>query len=115
MRIKKKKADELHIMWRVRYEPGTIRAVSRKNRIIVLTETTKTAGRPAKIMLSADRNSLKADGIDLSFVTIRILDAAGNLVPNADNLISISTKGEGSVIATDNGSQTSLESFQASD
>jgi beta-galactosidase len=113
--VKKKKADELHIMWRVRYEPGTIRAVSRKNGNIVLTEETKTAGRPAKIILSADRNSLRADGVDLSFVTIKIVDAAGNLVPSADNLISIATKGEGSVIATDNGSQTSLESFQASD
>jgi beta-galactosidase len=113
--VKKKKGDDLHIMWRVRFEPGTIRAVSRRNGHIVLTEERKTAGKPAKILLSSDRNSLKADGTDLSFVTVRIVDRAGNLVPYADNLINIVAKGEGSVIATDNGSQTSMESFQAKD
>ncbi len=111
--IKKKINDDLHVMWRVQYESGTLKAVSRKKGKIVLTKEIKTAGKPAKIILTADRSLIKADANDLSFITATIVDADGNIVPDANNLISFSTKGEAEVIATDNGLQTSMESFKS--
>jgi beta-galactosidase len=110
--VKTKKGDDLHVMWRVRYEPGVLKAISRKNDQTVLTSEIKTAGMPAGIVLTADRKSIRSGGEDLSFITAKIVDPEGNPVPNADNLIRFSTKGEGSVIATDNGSETSMESFK---
>ena len=110
--IKSKKGDDLHIMWRVIYEPGIIKAVSRKNGQTVLSSEIKTAGKPAGIVLTADRNSILADGDDLSFIRAEIVDAERNPVPNADNLIRFTTSGEGAVVATDNGSETSMESFK---
>jgi beta-galactosidase len=65
-------------------------------------------------MLTADRNTIKADGSDLSFVTVKILDTEGNLVPYADNLVNFILKGEGFIAGVDNGLQTSMEPFKAS-
>src|SRR5437764_9394131 len=78
---KKKMGDDLHVMWRVKYEPGTLKAVSRKNGKVVLMREIHTAGAPAKIELIADRKQIKAGGKDLSFITVRILDKNGNVVP----------------------------------
>jgi beta-galactosidase len=111
---KRKTGDALHVSWRVNYKPGTIKAVSRKNGVVVLTKEIKTAGAPAKIQLSADKKTLSANGEDLSFITVKVLDAEGNLVPHADNLINFEVKGEGFIAAVDNGSQTSQEPFKAS-
>ncbi len=111
--IKKKEGDQLHVMWRVQYAPGSIKAISRKNGKVVLTSEIKTAGKPAKIVVSADRSNIKADGDDLSFVTVKILDADGNLVPDAANDVKFSVTGDGSIAGVDNGSETSLESFKA--
>ena len=112
--IRKKQGDSLHVMWRIPFEPGTLKAVSRLNGKTVLTREIRTAGKPAKIMLTADRNTLKSDGTDLSFVTVKILDAEGNLVPDANNLVNFTVKGEGFIAGVDNGSQTSMEPFKAS-
>ncbi|MFI5135770.1 MAG: hypothetical protein ACHQD9_07955 [Chitinophagales bacterium] len=78
-----------------------------------MTDEVKTAGPAAKIILIADRSEIHADGKDLSFVTVRIEDAEGNLVPNADNEIQFQISGEGFIAGVDNGNQTSLESFKA--
>jgi Beta-galactosidase/beta-glucuronidase len=110
---KSKTADTLHVMWRVNYQPGTLKAVSRKNGKIVLSKEIKTAGEPAKIELIADRKNINPDGEDLSFVTARILDKDGNLVPYADDLINFKIEGEGIIAGVDNGLQTSMESFKA--
>jgi beta-galactosidase len=111
--IKKKKGDTLHVMWRLKYEPGTLKAVSRLNGKTVLTREIKTAGAPNKIELVADRKVINADGEDLSFITVRVLDDKGVLVPNADNLINFTVKGEGVIAGVDNGLQTSMEPFKA--
>ncbi len=111
--VKRKTGDDLHVMWRVQYEPGVVKAVSRKNGKVVLTQEIKTAGRPAKIILSADRNIIKANGDDLSFVTVKIVDKEGNLVPDANNLIQFDIKGAGFIAGVDNGCQTDLSSFKA--
>ncbi|WP_316800570.1 beta-galactosidase GalB [Pedobacter frigidisoli] len=111
---KSKQNDDLHVQWNVTFEPGTLKAVSRKNGREVLTREVKTAGAPAKIELLADRKTIKANGEDLSFVTVRILDAAGNVVPDADNLVNFKVEGNGFIAGVDNGFQASLEPFKAS-
>lgn len=79
----------------------------------ILAREVKTAGAPAKIVLEADRNVIAADGKDLSFVTVKILEEEGTLVPYADSLINFEITGEGKIVGVDNGLQTSHESFKA--
>lgn len=110
---KKKTGDNLHLMWRVNYEPGSLKAIGRKNGKEILVKEIKTAGAPSKIEMKADRDQIKADGNDLSFVTVKILDKDGNLVPYADNLVNFKISGEGKIIGVDNGSETSHEPFKA--
>ncbi|MBE7169401.1 MAG: glycoside hydrolase family 2 protein [Williamsia sp.] len=111
--VRKKEGDSLHVMWRVPFEPGTLKAVSRKNGHTVLTKEIRTAGPPAKIRLVADNKRLKADGKDLLFVTVGITDANGIPVPTADKEVRFSLNGPGLIAGVDNGSQTSTESFKA--
>jgi beta-galactosidase len=71
----------------------------------------KTAGEPAKIVLEADRSEIFADGKELAFVTVSVVDENGIVCPRADNLINFKVEGEGKVRAVGNGDPTSLESF----
>ncbi len=112
--IQKKQGEDLHVQWRVPYQPGTLKAISRKNGQQVLTREVATAGKPAKIELVADRTAINADGNDLSFVTVRILDAAGNLVPKAGNLVQFKLSGDAVIAGVDNGNPISHEPFKAS-
>ena len=111
--IRKKSGDELHVMWRVKYEAGVIKAISRKDGKIVLEREVRTAGAPARIELTADRSVIGNDGRDLSFVTVRILDKDGVMVPDASNLVQFSIEGSGFIAGVDNGYQASMESFKA--
>lgn len=113
--VQKKGTDQLHVMWRVKYEPGTLQAVSRKGGKTVLTRTIKTAGPAAKIELLADRSALRADGLDLAFVTVRVLDAQGNLVPDAAQQVKFDLGGPATLAGVDNGYQASLEPFKATE
>ena len=111
--VKSKGKDDMHVMWRVQFEPGTARIVSRKDGKEVLTKEIKTAGEPAAIRLTADRNIINADGKDLSFVTVEIVDKDGNICPNADDLVTFDVKGPAFIAGVDNGNPTSHESFKA--
>ena len=110
---KKKIGDELHVMWRVPFQHGVLKAISRKKGKTVLIKEIHTAGVPAKIQLQADRSNIKADGKDLSFVTVTVLDKNGYPVPDADNLLTFSVEGSGGLAATDNGYQADTTSFQS--
>lgn len=112
--VSAKTADRFHAFWRVKYAAGTIKAVSRKDKRTVLEKEIHTAAKPAKIELTADRTTLAADGKDLAFITVKVIDEAGNMVPDANNLIHFEVKGEGVVAGVDNGCQTSMEPFKAS-
>ncbi|UCS95021.1 DUF4982 domain-containing protein [Echinicola marina] len=111
--VKKKEGDAMHVMWRVDFEPGSLRLVSRKNGEQVLERQVHTAGDPDKVLLTPDRRELSADGKDLSFVTVSVVDSKGVLVPHADNLIHFEVKGAAKIAGVDNGYQASLESFKA--
>jgi beta-galactosidase len=110
--VRKKTGDELHMMWRLTYEPGTLKAVGKRGSN-VLTEEVKTAGAPAKIVLQPDRKVISADGRDLSFITVKVLDDKGTLVPDAGNLVRFKISGEGKIAGVDNGSETDIETFKA--
>jgi beta-galactosidase len=110
---KRKENGEMHVFWRLPFESGVLKAVSRKDGREVLTDEVRTAEAPAKIVLAPDRRSLKADGADLSFVTVKVVDKNGTVVPAADNLIKFDVTG-GSLAGVDNGNQISHESFKAS-
>ncbi len=110
--IKRKQGDEMRVFWRLAFEPGVVQAVSRKNGQVMLREI-RTADSPAKIVLTPDRQTIKANGIDLSFVTVKVVDKNGTPVPFADNLIKFELTGPGSIAGVDNGNQISHESFKA--
>lgn len=110
--IKSKKGDDLHIMWRIPYQPGTLKAVSRKNGKIVAEKTIKTAGEPAALQLTPDRSTIKADGNDLSFVTVDIMDENGIFVATANNEIHFSVKGNGKIVGVTSGDPVSHESMK---
>ena len=99
---------EYHVGWRVKYEPGEVKAISRKDGKIVCQQTIKTAGAPAKIRLSKDYQ-----GRNLCFVTVEVVDAQGNLCPLAEDQLYFTTEGHAAIVGTDNGCQTSMESFVA--
>ena len=73
----------------------------------------KTAREPAKLKLEPDRNEIRADGLDLSFVTVTVTDRAGLMTPRATNQIQFHLEGPGEIVATDNGDPTSFELFQS--
>jgi beta-galactosidase len=104
---------DLHVKWRVSYEPGEIKAVSLKAGKKVLDTVIKTAGLAYKIVLKPDRSRIKADRKDLSFVTVEVRDQNDNLVPTANNLIKFNVSGVGSIAGVDSGDPVSLESFKA--
>ena len=101
----RRKADshQYHVMWRVTFDPGEVKAVSRKDGKVVCEQTIKTAGTPAKIRLSKDY-----EGKELTFITAEVVDKDGNLCPWAEDQISFISEG-GEILATDNGCQTSME------
>ena len=103
--------SKYRLSWMVPYTPGNIKVVGYKDGKKITEETIHTAGKPAKIDLSVDRKVIDADGNDLAYVTVKILDKNGNICPNADNLVNFSARGKGDIIAVDNGNQISLESF----
>ncbi|HKY45236.1 MAG TPA: beta-galactosidase GalB [Pyrinomonadaceae bacterium] len=110
---KRKQGDDMNVFWRLAFEPGVLKAVSRKNEQVVLSREVQTAERAAKIVLIPDREAIKADGTDLSFITVKVVDKNGTLVPFADNLIKFELTGPGSIAGVDNGNQISHESFKA--
>jgi len=105
--------SRFRLVWQVPYEPGELRAVGYRDGKEYAADTVKTAGAPARIVLSPDRNSIRAGGDDLSFITVRIEDKDGNLCPLADNLVRFKIAGPGSIAGVDNGNAASVEPFQA--
>jgi len=102
----------LHLEWKVPYEPGVLKAVGKKGGQTIVDEV-RTAGEPARLIVRPDRKRIAADGEDLSFVEVRIVDKDGNLCPNADNQITFGLEGPGTIAGVDNGDPTNHEPFKA--
>ena len=104
----------LSLVWKIPFTPGTLRAEGYKNGKLIATDKVVTAGDPAKIELSADHSTISADGLDLSYITVKITDRNGVMVPNADNLVHFSIEGAGKLVGVGNGNPISLESAKGS-
>ena len=108
-----KRQQRYRLMWMdTKYEPGTLKVVAYdKDGKAVAEKEIHTAGEPYRIVLEADRSEISANGKDLAFVTVKIVDKDGNLCPMADNQLSFKVKGKGWYRAGANGDPTSLELF----
>ena len=109
--------DRYRLRWNnVKYEPGEIKVVVYdKDGKQVGTKTVRTAGKASAISLTGDLGAaikpLKADGDDMTFITVNVVDKDGNLCPDADNQISVSVTGAATFKGICNGDATSLEVF----
>ena len=109
--VKSKTDDSFHVSWRLKFTPGSVKVITRKKGVEVMSQEIKTAGNPWQIKLTPDRMVINNDGTDLSFITVEILDKEGILCPNADNLIKFNITGNGAIVGVDNGNPISMESF----
>ena len=100
--VKKKNANDSPVDFTVTYAKGTIKAIGRNNSKDVTSEELKTAGEPAKIVLSADKSKIENSWDDLSYITATVVDANGVPCPMADKTLTFSTTAAGVVAATDN-------------
>jgi beta-galactosidase len=105
--------EALHLEWKVPYTPGILKAVAKNNGKTVCTDEVQTAGAPFRIMLTPDRTEISADGEDLSYVKVEIVDQKGRVCPNADNLVKFKIKGGGVIAGVDNGNPISHQYFKA--
>ena len=97
----------------VRYEPGELRVVAYKNGRRWAEDSVRTTGPAARLTLKADRAAIRADGSDLSFITVSVADGAGLTVPRAKNPLRFEVFGPGEIVAVDNGDATNHEPFQS--
>jgi beta-galactosidase len=113
---KKKGEYEYRLRWdEVVHEYGTLEAVAYKDGKVWATDTVRSAGAAARLELNPDRKVITADGKDLCFVTAKVLDKKGNLVPRANDTLSFSIKGPGEIVATDNGDPANLVPFSSTE
>lgn len=101
------------LMWMdTKYEPGTVKVVAYdENGNAVEEKEIHTAGKPHRLVLEADRNVISADGKDLAFVTVSVVDKDGNVCPDVDSLVKFNVKGAGKYKAAANGNAASLDLF----
>jgi beta-galactosidase len=108
-------ADASPRNWEVSFAPGVLKTVARNNGKIVATDELRTAGKPAKIVLSTETGKLSPGWDNVAFVRAKIVDANGIIVPRADDLISFQISGPGVIAAVDSANNSSHEPFQATE
>lgn len=107
--------ERSRIMWNdIIYQPGELKAVAYKEGVVIGESVMLTAGEASEIRLTPDRETIKAGGMDLSYIIVEAFDKNGNLAPLADNQIDFSVKGPGAIAGVGNGDPQSLDPFQAS-
>ena len=114
VQLGKRKKQRLNIRLRwddVKYEPGELKVIAYKNGKRWAEEIVRTTGNAAQLIITADRKMINADGEDLSFITVKVADKNGLMVPDAKNKVSFSIEGPGEIVATDNGDPANLVSF----
>jgi beta-galactosidase len=99
--------------WKVAFRPGTLKALGKNNGQVVATQELRTAGKPARILLSSDRPQLKAEWDDVVYVRATIADAHGIPEPLANDEVEFTISGPGRIAAVDSGDNASHEPFQA--
>jgi len=102
-----------HVQWKTAYQPGAIEARGYKNGALVLSEKHETTGPAVALRLSADRNTVAADGEDTALIKVEALDAAGRPVPTANLKLVFKVAGAGKLIGVGNGDPNCLEPDKA--
>jgi beta-galactosidase len=105
-------AGKLHLTWEIPFAAGKLVAVARKNGVEVARDELRTASAPRTLRLTPDRRTIAADGRSLSFITVDVVDAAGVMVPGADDPISFNVH-NGRLVGLDNGRQESAENYKS--
>jgi beta-galactosidase len=98
--------------WDVPYRAGELKAIGYRGGRQVASATLRTAHTASRIVATPDRTRIKADGEDLSYVTIELKDTAGTTNPKADNLLTFAVDGPATIVGVGNANPVSLESFQ---
>ena len=111
----KQHPDASAITFQVPFEPGTLKAVARSGSTIVASDELKTAGKPARLVFTADTPAtpLTPDWNDVRYVTATLVDAAGTRIPDSTTVVHFAAKGPASIIAVDNGNMMDHDPFQA--
>lgn len=102
---------KLHLEWDVPFEKGNLKAVAKKDGVIVAEKEIDTAGEAKAIKLTPEKRVIEANGESLSFVTVDIVDENGVVVPNAENLVDFEVEG-GALVGVDNGNAASVERYK---
>ena len=105
---KKNMPRNSHLQWNVNYEPGTLEAVAYKKGK-KLTSKVETTGKPAEVVITPYKTTMLADGKDATVINVTVIDKQGREVPDADNLIRFSIKGDAKIIGVGNGDPSSHE------
>jgi len=114
-RKKTNRSTEFKAIWEVPYQAGELKTIGYSGKKQVNTTFLRTASESSQIKLNADRNEIKADGQDLSYITVELLDEKGNRNPNAENLVKFEIEGPGTIVGVGNANPVSIESYQASE
>jgi beta-galactosidase len=106
--------NDLHLSWDIPYEPGTLKAVGTKDGKAVCTVELVTAGDPAAVSLTVDRDAIPAGRHGIAHVTVQINDGQGRMAPTAANEVVFAVEGEARIIGVDNGDPQSHDDYKAS-
>ena len=101
-----------HLQWSVTFATGTLQAKATKGGTVVATDTVQTAGAAAKLALAPDRATITADGRDLAYVEVDIVDAQGVVAPKANNAVTVTVTGPGVLVGLDAGDATNHDSYK---
>ena len=105
----KEMKKDSHLAWAVKYAPGTIEARGYKGGAQMLTANRETTGAPAKLVMTADRSEIAANGEDVAMYAVEVRDAQGRVVPVTDNDVTFKISGEGKLLGTGNGDPTNQQ------
>ena len=111
---KPRHADDSPRTWTVAFATGVLHAIGKNGAHVVANDELRTAGKPAKVILKAERQQLPNDWDDVSYVRAEVTDEYGVVVPTAKDQITFKISGPGTIAAVDNGDSNSHELFQVS-
>jgi beta-galactosidase len=104
------------ITWKgITYEPGTIRAIARKDGRLYAEHQLETAGQPTRLVIETENPDWRADGMDLQYVKVRAVDKKGRVVPTNDYKVTFQVEGPARMIAVDNGDHSSNDLFDGNE
>jgi beta-galactosidase len=112
---KARPADDSSRNWKIQFEPGVLKTIGKNKGKVVATSELRTVGKPAKIVLTVDRDKLSLAWDDVATVSATVMDDHGVLIPNAKHLIRFQITGPGVIVAVDNADNVSHEPFQATE